>query len=87
MALKKQSIRKGVNILIEGKPTSKEELIQLSENWSEVQVNFFKKMIKQGGEFKIKGKKFNITPSQQVLTSKGEKDAGIITIPGLDGRF
>jgi hypothetical protein len=44
-------------------------------------------MLKQGGEFKIKGSKFIIIPPSKVLDSKGEKDKGVITIPGLDGRF
>ena len=87
MALKPQSIRKGVTILLDGTETDKQTILELSETWSEPQENFFKKMLKQGGEFKIKGRKFNITPAKQILTSKGEKDTGIITIPGLDGRF
>jgi len=87
MALKPQSIRKGVQIYLEGIPTEKQDIIKLSEDWSEPQINFFKKMLKQGGEFKIKGNKFIISPPEKTLTSKGEKDAGVITIPGLDGRF
>ena len=35
MALKKQSIRQGVHVLIDGVNTSKEELITLSETWTE----------------------------------------------------
>lgn len=86
MALKPQSIRSGVTILLEKKPVDKQTIIELSETWSEAQENFFKKMLKQGGEFKIKGKKFNITPSNKVLNSKGEVDGGIEVIPG-DSRF
>jgi hypothetical protein len=87
MALKPQSIRKGMVILVENKPIEKQDLLKLSENWTEQQENFFKKMLKQGGEFKIQGKQFKTIPLKQILTSKGEKDAGVITIPGLDGRF
>jgi hypothetical protein len=87
MALKPQSIRKGVIILLDGIEVNKQPILELSKTWSEPQENFFKKMLKQGGEFKIKGRKFNITPANKVLTSKGEKDSGIITIPGLDVRF
>ena len=87
MTLKPQSIRKGVQIYLEGKPAEKQDIIKLSEDWSEPQINFFKKMLKQGGEFKIKGSKFIIFPPEKTLTSKGEKDAGVITIPGLDSRF
>jgi len=60
MALKPQSIRNGVEILLEGKETTKAEIIALSEEWSETQTNFFKKMLKQGGEFKVKGRKFRV---------------------------
>lgn len=87
MALKPQSIRKGMQIWVNGKPIEKQDLIALSEDWTEVQENFFKKMLKQGGEFKIQGKEFRTIPPNKILTSKGEKDAGVITIPGLDGRF
>lgn len=87
MALKPQSIRKGMQILVENQPIEKQDLIKLSESWTEQQVNFFKKMLKQGGEFKIQGKKFKTLPPNQILTSKGEKDTGIITIPGIDSRF
>jgi len=87
MALKPQSIRKNVQILLENKLTEKQTILELSENWTEQQENFFKKMLKQGGEFKIQGRRFKIILQNQILTSKGEKDAGIITIPGLDSRF
>lgn len=87
MALKPQSIRKGVKILLDDIKTDKQTILELSETWSESQENFFKKMLKQGGEFKIKGRKFNIIPAKQILTSKGEKDTGVIVIPGLDSRF
>lgn len=87
MALKPQSIRKGMQILVENQPIEKQDLIKLSESWTEQQVNFFKKMLKQGGEFKLQGKKFKTLPPNQILTSKGEKDTGVITIPGIDSRF
>ena len=41
MALKKQSIRKGMNIIANGDPISKDELILISESWSEIQESFF----------------------------------------------
>ena len=87
MALKPQSIRKGMQILVENQLIEKQDLIKLSESWTEQQVNFFKKMLKQGGEFKLQGKKFKTLPPNQILTSKGEKDTGVITIPGIDSRF
>ena len=42
---------------------------------------FFKKMIKQGGTFKINEDSFQIIAQEPLLTSKGEKDAGIIIYP------
>ena len=47
MTLKKQSIRKNQTILVDGIELSKDELITLSEGWSEIQENFFRKMVKQ----------------------------------------
>ena len=87
MTLKKQSIRKGMQIVLDGRLVEKDELIQLSKSWTESQENFFRKMLKQGGEFKIQGKKFNITLQDKILDSTGKKDTGVITIPGLDSRF
>ena len=39
MALKKQSIRKGMYILANDAPISKEELILISESWDESHIN------------------------------------------------
>lgn len=87
MALKPQSIRKGMQIWVNGKPIEKQDLIALSEDWTEVQENFFKKMLKQGGEFKVQGNKFRTIPASKILDSTGKKDGGVIQIPGLDTRF
>lgn len=87
MPLKPQSIRKGVVIWLNNKKVEKQELIAISEFWSETQLNFFKKMLKQGGEFKISNNKFKIELAPKITTSKGELDTGVITIPGLDTRF
>lgn len=87
MALKPQSIRKGMVVLLENKPIEKQDLIKLSESWSESQINFFKKMLKQGGEFKVQGNKFRTIPASKILDSTGKKDGGVIQIPGLDTRF
>jgi len=87
MALKPQSIRKGMVVLLENKPIEKQDLIKLSESWSEPQINFFKKMLKQGGEFKVQGNKFRTIPESKILDSTGKKDGGVVQIPGLDSRF
>ena len=77
MTLKKQSIRSTATISINGKVATKEELIQISEGWSEVQENFFRKMLQQGGTITIQGKKFQILKDLKdyARNSKGEYEA------------
>lgn len=88
MALSKQSIRKGTNILVDGKEISKEELIMMSELWDDKQENFFRKMMKQGGKFTINKVPFKITIEHSGrMRSDGTPDTGFITIPGEDSRF
>ena len=83
MALKKQSIRQGVYVLIDGVKVSKEELITLSETWTEKKEVFFRKMLQQGGNFRMDGKDFTIKIRENLqLRSDGTKDGGVITIPG-----
>ena len=65
------------------KNISKEELIKLSEEWSETQEKFFKKMLKQGGEFKVNGNKFRVTVAERTdIDSAGNKP---VTVPPLPG--
>lgn len=87
MTLKPQSIRKGVTIILNGKEVEKQEIIDLSTTWSEPQINFFKKMLKQGGDTKINGAIINIVIVEKMVTSRGEKDTGTIVYPGLDTKF
>ena len=60
--LKKQSIRSGVSVYINHskKEAKKEEIIALSEEWSENEVNLFKSLLRQGGYMKIKGNSFRL---------------------------
>ena len=53
MTLKKQSIRGLENIQLNGEPTTKDELIALSEYWSENEELTVRKILKQGGKCKI----------------------------------
>jgi hypothetical protein len=85
--LKPQSIRKGIIIHVNGKQVEKQEIIDLSVDWSDSQTNFFKKLLKQGGETKINGNRIKVIPQETVVNSKGEKDPGVIVIPGADQRF
>ena len=88
MALKKQSIRKHMTIHVNGSIIPKEELILISESWNEKQEYFFRKMLKQGGSFKLNGVKYEINLERDSKTrSDGTKDSGIIIIPGEDGKF
>ena len=44
-------------------------------------------MVQQGGNVRINGDLFEITINENILNSRGEKDGGITTIPGIDERF
>lgn len=62
--LSKQSIRGKTKIFMNKELiTDKEVIIKESESWTEPEVNFFKKMIRQGGNFSIGGRKFFIIPN------------------------
>ena len=87
MALTKQSLRKGVHVIMNGKLATKEELIILSESWSEKREVFFRKMLQQGGKFKFDGIEFEIKIRAKLSErSDGEIDGGVVQIPG-DSRF
>ena len=86
MALTKQALRQGVHVLIDDVHTTKEELIKMSESWSEKRENFFRKMLQQGGRCRFDGKDFEVKLRERILNSDGEKDGGVVKIPG-DSRF
>ena len=87
MALKPQSIRKGVTISLNGKEAEKQEIIALSQDWTSSQETLFRKTLQQGGEITIKGNHIKIKVQEPILTSKGEKYMGIVTVPSADMRF
>tara|TARA_B100000768_G_scaffold133004_1_gene123723 strand:+ start:246 stop:509 length:264 start_codon:yes stop_codon:yes gene_type:complete len=83
MTLKKQSIRSNQLITENGEPVSKEELITRSEEWSKIQENFFRKMLKQGGIFKVAGIKYKVEIIERNdLDSNGNRP---VTVPPLPG--
>ena len=83
MALKKQSIRKNQIITVNGETVPKEEIIARSKNWSEIQENFFRKMLKQGGTFKVAGIKYKVELIERNdLDSNGNKPVAIPKLPG-----
>jgi len=75
--ISKQSIRTGVSIFNAGEKLDKDTVISKSERWSDKEISFFKKMLKQGGRFSIKGEKFYITVPEQIFNNKGEVE-GVI---------
>lgn len=75
--ISKQSIRAGVSIFNAGQKLDKDTVIFKSEKWSDKEILFFKKMLKQGGRFSIKGEKFYITVPEQIYNNKGEVE-GVI---------
>ena len=83
MTLKKQSIRSNQIITVEGEIIPKEELISRSEGWSEIQENFFRKMLKQGGSFKVAGIKYKVQLIERNdLDSNGNKPIKVPPLPG-----
>ena len=83
MAIKKQTIRANQIITINGRLLTKEEIIKSSESWSEIQEIFFKKMIKQGGTFKVAGIKYTVKiVERNDIDSKGNKPINMPPIPG-----
>jgi len=87
MALSKQSLRQGVHVIMNDKLLTKEELIEISKEWSERREVFFRKMLQQGGRFKFDGIRFEIKLRERILNSEGEIDSGVIQIPGEDTRL
>ena len=83
MALKKQSIRSKHYITVEGKTVSKDVLITRSEDWNEIQENLFRKMLKQGGTFKVAGIKYKIEIKERNdLDSNRQAPVNLPPIPG-----
>ena len=83
MALKKQSIRNNMHITVDGKEVIKDDLILLSEEWNETQENFFRKMLRQGGHFRLKGRKFIVELKERAdLDSNGDRPVNLPPIPG-----
>jgi hypothetical protein len=87
MPLTPQSIRSHVFIKLNGEYVKKSEVISLSKDWNERQLSYFRKLLQQGGNVRINGNLFEIIIQENIVTSRGEKDGGIIVSPGTDDRF
>jgi hypothetical protein len=74
-----RAIRKGITIKFDGHIVDKEAVIDASKTWEPKHETLFMKLLKQGGKFTVNGVVVEIFPQEQMLTSRGEKDGGIIT--------
>mgnify|MGYP003648984845 FL=1 len=71
--LNKQSIRKEVTIYLNGKLISKDEMIEISKDFTEKEEARFRKMIKQGGNIKAGGNRYEIKRNEnKSRNSKGD---------------
>ena len=87
MALTLQSMRSNIIIKLNGEYVKKETIINISKDWNDRQIASFKKMLQQGGKLRILGNLFDIRIQETIVTSRGEKDGGIIQSPGINERF
>ena len=76
-----QSIRKGVTIKFDNVEVDKATIIKASEEWKESHEILFKKLLKQGGSFKMNGVKVEVFPVAKILNSKNEPE---MTVPKTD---
>jgi len=83
MAISPQSIRKGIIIKFDGEIVDKPTVLSASESWNENHQILFKKLLKQGGSFKINGVLIEVIPEIKTLNSKGEIDGGAIKVDPL----
>jgi hypothetical protein len=81
MAIKPQSIRSEVVVLFDNKIVDKQTVITASETWSPNHETLFRKLLQQGGSFKINGIKVEVIPAMKVLNSKNEPE---MTVPKTD---
>jgi len=83
MAISPQSIRKGIIIKFDGEIVDKPTVLSASELWNENHQILFKKLLKQGGQFKINGILVSVTPEEKTFNSRMESDGGIIKVDPL----
>jgi len=81
MAIKPQSIRSGVVVLFDNKIVDKQTVIMASETWSPNHETLFKKLLQQGGSFKINGIKVEVTIVEKLVNSQGQPE---INVPKID---
>ena len=81
--ISKQSIRKGIIVKFDGVEVDKTTIIDASEGWNPSHEILFKKLLKQGGSFKINGVLVEVKPTDKMLTSRGEQDGGVLKVDPL----
>lgn len=67
-----QSIRKNITIKFDGIVVDKKTVIDASEGWNPNHETLFKKLLKQGGSFKINGVLVEVKPEEKAFNSRGE---------------
>ena len=71
--LSKQSIRKEHSIYLNRELIEKEEMLEISEGFSEIEEQHFRKMLQQGGKIKIQGNIYEIKKFEhKIRNSKGD---------------
>ncbi len=76
--LSKQSIRKEVTIYFNNVKIEKDEMIEISKDFSEIEEKHFKKMLQQGGKIRIKENLFvGKRNESKMRNSKGEFESAI----------
>ncbi len=81
--ISKQSIRKGIIVKFDSVEVDKTTIIDASKGWSPNHEILFKKLLKQGGSFKINGILVSVTPEEKTFNSRGESDGGIQKVDPL----
>lgn len=68
--LTKQALKNSITISINSIIVDKDQIIEMSKDWTEKEETLFRKMLKQGGYFSIRGNRFNIKTDDFELESR-----------------
>lgn len=83
MSIKKVSVTKTSTFTLDGEGiVTRERIVELSHDWTERDITLFKKIAKQGGSCKIKGKRYIVVPGQKITNSNGWADGGAAKMHG-----
>ena len=71
--LSKQSIRKDHTIYLNGEVIEKNDMIEISKEFTDKEEKHFRKMLQQGGKLTIQGNEFKIVKKEyKIRNSRGE---------------